>query len=66
MSLFFSTADPEQLAIMSEAFDSHCLTHNIADDYAKSNLAHHLMLMFEGGAKTAEELKAGLDRLRAL
>ncbi len=51
---------------MSEAFDSHCLAHNIVDEDAKSNVAHIVMLMFEGGAKTVEDLKVGLARMRSV
>ncbi len=51
---------------MSEAFDSHCLAHNIVDEDARSHVAHLVMLLLEGGAKTVEELNAGLVRLRGL
>ena len=52
MSPFIGTANPEELAIMSEAFDGHCLQHNLMDETDKSNTAHLVMLVFEGGAKT--------------
>ena len=32
MSPFTGTANPEQLAIMSEAFEQHCLLHGIVDE----------------------------------
>ena len=65
MSPFPEIANPEDLAAMTEAFESHCLRHNIVDETARSNTAKHVMLLFDGGAKTVEELKAGLERLRA-
>ena len=66
MSPFIGGANPEELAVMSAAFDNHCLQHNIDDEDARSHVAHLVMLLFEGGAKTVEELKAGLDRLRSV
>ena len=51
---------------MSEAFDSHCLQHDIVDETDKSNTAKLVMLLFDGGAKIVEEFKAGLVRLRKL
>jgi hypothetical protein len=64
MSLFTGTADPEQLAIMSEAFEDHCLEHNIVDEYARTDTAQLVILLFNGGARTVEEIKARLNRLR--
>ena len=58
------TANPEELAILTEAFDSHCLQHKIVNETARSITAHSVMLLFDGGAKTVEELTAGLKRLR--
>ena len=61
----FSTASPEELAIMTEAFDAHCLQHNIVDhSAAREHAAHIVTMLFDRGAKTVEELRAGLDRLR--
>jgi hypothetical protein len=64
MSLFTGTADPEQLAIMSEAFEDRCLEHNIVDEYARTDTAQLVILLFNGGARTVEEIKARLNRLR--
>jgi hypothetical protein len=50
---------------MSEAFDQHCLQHGIADEAVRSHIAQLVMLLFEGGAKTVEDLTAGLTRLKA-
>ena len=36
---FAGTANPEQLAIMTEAFEAHCLEHNIVDEYARTDTA---------------------------
>ena len=44
-----------------KVFDSHCVQHGIVHEASRSNIAHHIMRLFEGGAKTIEELKAGLD-----
>ena len=63
MSPFPGTANPEELAIMTEAFDSHCLAHNIVDEADRTQIAILVMMLFEGGATTANELKAGLMRL---
>jgi hypothetical protein len=59
------TANPEELAIMTEALNSHCLQHKIVDETAKFITAHSVLLLFDGGAKTVEELTAGLKRVRA-
>ena len=58
-------ANPEQLAAMEEAFDSHCLAHNIVDERHREYIAEFIVLMLKGGAQTAEEFKGGLERLRA-
>ena len=41
---------PEELAIMWEAFDSHCLVHGLVDENARSNVADLVMSLFQGGA----------------
>ena len=51
---------------MSDAFDGHCLQHNIVDETEKSNNAKLVMLLFDCGARTVDEIRAGLDRLRKL
>jgi hypothetical protein len=66
MSPFTGTANPDQMAIMTEALDSYCLQHNIVDEKARSNIAQLILALFEEGATTVEELKAGLDRLQPL
>jgi hypothetical protein len=63
---FISTANPQDSSIMMEAFESHCLQHNIVDETARTKTARLIMLLFQGGATTAEDLKAGLARWRAL
>jgi hypothetical protein len=62
----FSSANPDELAILSEAFESHCLSHNVVDEDARDHVARLVVLLFEGGAKTVAELKAGLIRLLAV
>ena len=59
------TANPEQLAIMTNAFDNYCLVRNIIDDNGKEDAARLIFLLFEGGARTVEEIRAGLQRLNA-
>ena len=36
---FTGTANPEQLAVMTEAFEGHCLQHNIVDKNARTDTA---------------------------
>ena len=64
MSLI-GTANPEELAILSEAFDEYCLARNVIDDNGKEDAASMIFLLFEGGARTVEEIRAGLQRLNA-
>jgi len=59
-----STVSPEQLATMTEAFDSHCLEHGIVDETDRNNTALLVMRLFEGGTNSVEELKAELNRHR--
>lgn len=61
---FTGTANPEQLAVMTEVFEDHCLQHNIVEEYARTDAAQLVILLFDGGARTVEELKARLVRLR--
>ena len=63
---FTGTENPEQLAVMTEVFEDHCLQHNIVDEYARTDAAQLVILLFDGGARTVEELKAGLGRLHAV
>jgi hypothetical protein len=65
MSPFTGFANPEQQAVMTEVFEDHCLQHNIVDEYARTDTAQLVILLFDGGARTVEELKARLARLRA-
>jgi hypothetical protein len=63
--MFFSAIiKPEQLVIMTEAFEDHCHVQSIVNESARENTAHLVMLLFQSGARTVEEIKAGLDRLR--
>ena len=64
--LFAGTfAGPEQLAVMEEALEAYCLVQNIDNETDKEYIARLIILMFEGGADTVEEMIAGLERLRA-
>ena len=64
MSLFPEIVDAEELAIMSEAFENHCLAHRIVDENARTDVAVHVMSLFKGGAKTVEEFTKALTLLR--
>ena len=64
--LFYGTiAYPEQLAVMEEALEAYCLAHNIDNENDMEHFAHLIIMMFEGGACTVDEIRAGLERLRA-
>ncbi len=56
-------ANPQQLAIMTRAFDEYCLAHSIADDADRESVAFVVMALFGGGATSPRRLKAALDRL---
>ena len=59
--MFFSAIiNPQQLVIMTEAFEDHCHVHSIVNESARENTAHLVMLFFQSGARTVEEIKAGL------
>jgi hypothetical protein len=60
---FTETANPKQLAIMTEAFDDYCLARNVIDDNSKEDAARMIFLLFEGGATTAEEIRLRLQIL---
>ena len=60
---FTETANPKQLAIMTNAFDEYCLVRNVIDDNGKEDAARMIFLLFEGGARTAEEIRLRLQRL---
>ena len=48
---------------MKEVFEDHCLQHNMGDEYARTDAAQLVILLFDGGARTIEDLKAGLAPL---
>jgi hypothetical protein len=58
-------AQPEQLAMLAEVLDDHCLRHKIEDESARAYIAQQILYLFQGGAQTVEEISAGLERLRA-
>ena len=65
--MFFSAIiKPEQLVIMTEAFEDHCHVHSIVNESARESTAHLVMLLFQSGARTVKEIRAGLDRLRGV
>ena len=64
MSPFTGTANPEELAIMTKAFEDHCLVHNVVHERDRDDVARLITLLCQGGAGTVEEIRAGLKRLR--
>jgi hypothetical protein len=61
--MFSTGANPEQLAILTKAFDDYCQAHSIAEDADRESVAFVVMALFGGGATTPRRLKAALDRL---
>jgi hypothetical protein len=52
-------AEPAQLAILTKAFSDHCLAFDISES-ERDMIAKLVMSLFNSGATSAEELKAGL------
>lgn len=65
MSLFPRMASSTDLAIMVEAHERFCFQQGIEDGIVRSDIALLVLLLFESGAKTVEELTYELNRLRA-
>jgi hypothetical protein len=61
--MFSKGANPEQLAILTKAFDDYCQAHSIEDDADRESIAFVVMALFDGGATTPGRLKAALDRV---
>ena len=57
---------PRDLATMTEAFERHCLQHNIVDETDRTQTARLIMMLFQGGAINVDDLMAGLNHLRAV
>lgn len=49
-------ANPEQLAAMEEAFDSHCLAHNIMDEGAREFIAQFIVMMLRAAHRPSRNL----------
>ena len=62
MAPFTGIANPEELAIMTEAFEAYCLQHSIVDKHVRTDTAQIVIFLFQGGANTVDELKVALDR----
>jgi ABC-type amino acid transport system permease subunit len=58
--LFNGIADSEQMAILTKALNDHCLAFGISDESEREMIAVLVMSLFNNGAISAEELKAGL------
>ena len=41
------TADPEELSILTTAFDNYCLAHDIVDEAAREGVARWIVLVFD-------------------
>ena len=59
------TGDPEELSILTTALDNYCLAHDIVDEAVREGVARWIVLLFDGGARTAAELREALGRLHA-
>src|SRR3954452_6959614 len=55
-------ADPQELAMMREAFERYCLSHDVVTQSDRENIALRIVLIFKGGARTVDELITGLER----
>ena len=42
----------------------HCRQHNIVDETGRTKTARLIMMLFQGGATSVDDLEAGLERLR--
>ena len=60
-----TVANSEELALMGEAFEKYCLSRNIVAQSDREYVALQIVLIFKGGARTVDELIAGLERLSA-
>ena len=58
--LFNGSADSEQMAILAKALNDHCLAFGISDESERETIAVLVMSLFNNGATSAAELKAGL------
>ena len=58
---FPSIIDPEQLTILAKTFDDYCFVCGITDDPSKEAIASLIVMLFQNGLRTAEELKAALQ-----
>jgi hypothetical protein len=57
---FNCIAEPEQLTILAKVLDDYCLEHGITDASGREQIGRVVMWLFNCGASSAEELKAGL------
>jgi hypothetical protein len=48
--------------MMTKVLDDYCLAQNITDDSERDYAAHLVLWLFINGAKSADEIRAGLDR----
>ena len=55
------TAEPAQLAILSELLDRYCRDRGVMPGSDRDEIAQRLMLKFCSGARNLHELCAGLD-----
>ena len=65
MLLFTGIANPAQLEVMTTALNVHCIAHNILDEQDRADAAQRVMLMFNSGARTVEQLIEALESSRA-
>jgi hypothetical protein len=65
MMLFTGIANPAQLEVMTDALNVHCIKHNIVNADDRAAAAQRVMLMFNSGARTVEQLIEALESSRA-
>ena len=60
--MFNCIVDPDQLRVISEVFHAHCQKHGIDPASPKGEaVAHRVMALFTGGAKSLLDLERALD-----
>jgi hypothetical protein len=58
-------ANSSDLGIMSEALEGYCFRHDIADQTVRADIARLVLMLFENGAKTVDDLTEALDQSRS-
>ena len=64
MSLFPRMANATDVAIMAEAHERYCLEHGIDDESVRADIARLVLMLFENGARTPQDLTEALNQSR--